>query len=264
MEIDWKLVKKKTLWDYDDLVGKLLEVLAYDLVNEHYNHTMAEAIDFAAKVQVGYLRGRSEALSIQMISANFQKLNDSGIGGYLDLVRRVESKEKCTGFLTQTGFSFEDLIEILNYLFRLVLPFKFPLRELFDLASEQQNSYYELTKREKLRSNLDILEKGRKTSGRAELCASTGIPAGFIESLVHKADISRLAYVRGKTVMHLCGGGYDTLGKIAGAELAEMEKAMEAYYKTLGKRLSDFQAVIPLDWMIGGAQILPRVVEVSP
>ncbi len=53
--------------------------------------------------------------------------------------------------------------------------------------------------------------------------------------------------------MHLCGGGYDTLDKISGAELAVMEKAMEAYYKTLGKRLSDFQAVIPLDWMIGGA-----------
>ncbi len=134
MEIDWSLVKKQTLWDYDDLVGKLLDVMAYDLVKEHYSHTMGEAIDFAAKVQDGYMRGRSEALSIQMISANFQNLNDSGISGYLDLVKRVESKEKCKDFLTQTGFSFEDLIQILNYLFRLVLPFKFPLRELFDLA----------------------------------------------------------------------------------------------------------------------------------
>ena len=64
--------------------------------------------------------------------------------------------------------------------------------------------------------------------------------------------------------MHLCGGGYDTLDKIAGAEPAEMEKRMAAYYHTLGKRFSDFQAVIPLDWMIGGARILPRVIEVSP
>jgi len=34
-------------------------------------------------------------------------------------------------------------------------------------------------------------------------------------TLVHKVDISRLAYVRGKTVKHLCGGGYDSLEKIA-------------------------------------------------
>ena len=32
-------------------------------------------------------------------------------------------------------------------------------------------------------------------------------------------------------------------------------------YRTLGKTLADFRAVIPLPWMIGGARILPRVVE---
>jgi hypothetical protein len=37
---------------------------------------------------------------------------------------------------------------------------------------------------------------------------------------------------------------------------------MEAYYQRLGKSLADFKAVIPLRWMIGGARILPRVVEV--
>ncbi len=68
--------------------------------------------------------------------------------------------------------------------------------------------------------------------------------------------------MRGKTVRHLCGGGYDTLDKIASADLGEMEQAMGAYYRTLGKSLADFRAVIPLGWMIGGARILPRVIEV--
>jgi hypothetical protein len=79
---------------------------------------------------------------------------------------------------------------------------------------------------------------------------------------VHKADISRLAYVRGKTVKYLCGGGYDSLEKIATANLPEMEEKMDAYYRTLGKSLADFRSVIPLSWMIGGAKILPRVVKV--
>jgi hypothetical protein len=79
--------------------------------------------------------------------------------------------------------------------------------------------------------------------------------------LVHRADISRLAYVRGKTIKHLCGGGYDTLGKIAAADRKKMEADMTAYYATIGKSFSDFKTVIPLDWMIGGAGVLPRVVE---
>jgi hypothetical protein len=79
--------------------------------------------------------------------------------------------------------------------------------------------------------------------------------------IVHKADISRLAYVRGRTVRHLCGGGYDTLEKIAAADPGEMEERMDVYYRSLGKSLADFKSVIPLSWMVGGAQILPRVVD---
>ena len=79
--------------------------------------------------------------------------------------------------------------------------------------------------------------------------------------LVHRADISRLAYVRGKTIKHLCGGGYDTLSRIANADLDEMTEDMTAYYASIGKSFSDFKTVIPLDWMNGGARILPRIVE---
>jgi hypothetical protein len=59
----------------------------------------------------------------------------------------------------------------------------------------------------------------------------------------------------------LCGGGYNRLGKIASADLRTMEEEMDAYYRTIGKSLADFKSVIPLQWMIGGARVLPRVVE---
>ena len=87
--------------------------------------------------------------------------------------------------------------------------------------------------------------------------STTRIPAADVIALVHKADISRLAYVRGKTVRHLCGGGYDTLERLANADLAEMEMKMDAYYRTLGKSLADYKAVIPLAWMVGGARNTP-------
>ncbi len=97
--------------------------------------------------------------------------------------------------------------------------------------------------------------------GREEFSRKTGVPEGFLIELVHRADLTRLAYVRGKTIKHLCGGGYDRLDKLADADLERMEADMTAYYESLGKRFSDFKAVIPLDWMIGGARVLPKVVE---
>ena len=84
----------------------------------------------------------------------------------------------------------------------------------------------------------------------------------FIFELTNRADISRLAYVRGKTIKHLCAVGYNSLDKLAGVELQKMEKDMAKYYATLGKKFSDFKNVIPLDWMIGGSKVLTRIVEV--
>jgi hypothetical protein len=262
MDIDWEQAKKLTLWNYEELVKKLLKTLTYRFVIEHYNHTMDEAGRYVKKVQEGYLQGRDEpAISDQML-ANFKKLEDLQVRTYLDLVQQVESRENCERFLKRTGFGFNALIETLNYLFRWALPFSTPLREFIDLDNLIDKSYFEILKEKRLGSNLDLLEQGRTRDGRSRLSQDTGIPDSFVTGLVHKADISRLAYVRGKTVLHLCGGGYDTLDKIAGADLGEMEKAMAAHYRTLGKSLAHFRAVIPLGWMIGGARILPRVIEV--
>ena len=43
MDIHWDMVKKKTLWQYEELIEKLLEVLEYNFVQEYYNHDMQAA-----------------------------------------------------------------------------------------------------------------------------------------------------------------------------------------------------------------------------
>lgn len=108
-------------------------------------------------------------------------LGDLGIPNYLDLVQRVDSRAKCDAFLQSTGFNFDGLIEMLNYLFRWVLPFKCPIRELVDTDDERGRTY--------------------------------------------------------------------------------LETFMKVYYRTIGKDFSDFKAAIPLDWMIRGARVLPRIIE---
>jgi len=262
MELDWDTVKKQTLWSYEELIKKLLKTLDYGFVLEFYNHSMAEAVRYAGKVQEGYLQGRSEPAIAEQMRTHFEALEGLQVKTYVDLVQQVEDKAKCETFLQRTGFPFSALIETLNYLLRWVLPFPCPVRELIDVKSPAQMEYLERLKRERLGSNLDVLERGRTQPGRIQIAKDSGIPGEFVTELVHKADISRLAYARGKTVLHLCGGGYDTLEKIADADLDEMEKAMDAYYRTLGKSLADFKAVIPLPWMVGGARILPRIVMI--
>ena len=263
MNIDWNSVKKHTLWNYEDLIGKLLGVLAYDFVQEHYDHTMKQAQCYAKSIRRGYLQDRGDMTAyVDSILDHLRNLETRWSGTYSELVHSVATRPDCVAFLRQTDFDFDPLIQTLNYLLRWVLPFKAPLREFIDIDSPVYADYLDALKRQRIRSNLDLLEVGRTDAGRVQLAITTEIPADTILALVHKVDIARLAYVRGKTVKHLCSAGYDSLERIANADPAEMEEKMGAYYRTLGKTLADFKAVIPLSWMIGGAQILPRVVTV--
>ena len=262
MKIDWNGVKAQTLWSYEDLITKLLRVLAYDFVQKHYNHTMRQARGYASDIRRGYLQDRGESTAtIDRIATHLEELEARGIGTYSELVHQVTTREDCVAFLQRTDLEFDPLIETLNYLLRWVLPFSTPIREFMDVDSELESGHLDALKRLRIGSNTDLLEAGRIEAERVRLASTTGIPVAFILALVHRADISRLAYVRGKTVKYLCGGGYDSVQKIATANLAEMEAKMDVYYRTLGKSLADFKSVIPLAWMIGGAQTLPRVMK---
>ncbi len=260
--VDWNSVKKQTLWCYEDLIAKLQDTLGYAFVQEHYNHTMPLAREYAIRIRQGYLQNQEGKTGfIDEILANLEKLETRKIGAYSDLIHQITTREECLAFIQQTGFEFDPLIQTLNYLFRWVLPFKIPVREFVDPDNDLERKYLDAVKNLKLGSNLDLLETCRFELGRVRLASNTGIPLGYVISLVHKADISRLAYVRGKTVRHLCGGGYDTLEKIAAATSPEMEEKMDAYFRMIGKSSADFKAVIPLAWMIGGARTLPEVVK---
>jgi hypothetical protein len=261
MEVDWDYVKKKTLWQYEKLIAKILDVLAYNFVQEYYAHDMTEAGIYAEKIRQGYLQNEKEAEFIGEITKHFKCLSLLGIRNYRDLVERVNTKSSCEKFLKETGFSFEALIQVLNYLFRWVLPFKIPVKELLDTMSDTNTTYLEILKAQKIRSNLDVLETFRSIKGRKKFGAETRMDQAYLLELTHRADISRLAYVRGKTIMHLCGGGYNTLNRLSNVEIVKMQADMSAYYELLGKTFVDFKTVIPLDWMIGGAKVLPKIIE---
>lgn len=261
MVINWDYVKEQTLWSYEDLIKKLYQSLNYPFVQKHYHHNMSEAIDYVNEVHAGYFQHRSDRTWIDSLITTFGWLKRVGIQNYLDLVQQVDNRDKCETFLRESGLGFPELIELLSYLLRWVLPFPAPLREFFDMEDQVEMAYFHTLKAQEITTNLDLLERGRTLQRRTQLSELTGIPIDFLLPLIHKADMARLAYVRGKTVRHLCGGGYDTLAKLADADLKEMEAAMSLYYQALGKQAKDFRAVMQLAPLVGGARILPAVVE---
>lgn len=261
MIINWDFVKQKTLWSYEDLIKKLAQTLRYDFVQAHYNHTMDEAIDYVNEVHAGYLQHRGDRVWLDGLITNFTWLKRAGIQNYRDLVQQIANREKCESFLKESGMGFPELIETLNYLLRWVLPFPTPIREFFNPADPAQMGYYQALKQQRILSNLDLLEQGRTAAARTQLADATGIPLDFLLSLIHQADLSRLAYVRGKTVRHLCGAGYDTLDKLANADREELTAAMHAYFDAQGKQFADYKSVIQLTALAGGARRLPKVVE---
>lgn len=261
MVINWDYVKERTLWSYEDLIKKLQRTLGYRFVQEQYNHSMDDAIDYVNMVQAGYLQHRGDRKWLDDLITNFTWLRRAGIQNYQELIDAVADREQCERFLYESGLGFPELIDTLNYLLRWVLPFPTPLREFIDTRDSTQMAYYERLKARRMTMSLDLLEQGRTAAQRTQLAAETAIPADFLLALVHKSDLSRLAYVRGKTIGHLCGGGYDTLAKLANADLPEMEAAMRVYYTSIGKRFEDFKSVVPLEMLVGGARILPLIVE---
>lgn len=261
MAIDWGYVKKTTLWQYEPLIKKLTKVLDYDFVRQHYHHSMTEAASFALRLQSGYVQNDKSVNFIDEIANHFRELGSLGIQDYWGLLERVDSRVKCEVFLQKTGFAFQDLIDTLGYLLRWALPFTCPLKELIDADLEAELKSLKAMRTWNVKSNLDLLDTCRTVAGRRQLAGEAGIDAELLLDLSHRADMTRLAYVRGKTVRHLCGGGYDSLAKLAAADLKKMEADMSAYYQTLGKSFADFKAVIPLGWMVGGARVLPKVIE---
>jgi len=255
---DWTYVKKTTLWPYEDLLQKLDVVLRYPVLRQVYNHSMPQAADFARRLfpDKELEAGESPA---EMIAA-FERLHTAGIRDWADLLVKVATREQCEAFVAGGALDFEHLIQVLNYLLRWGFPFYTATRELCDPENRQEMDAYITLKQQKLMCSFDLLEQGRTAEMRHELAQQTGLSLDFVSALVQRADLARLPYVRRKTILPLCGAGYDTLARIAAAELGQMEADMEAYFRARGKDWADYKSVIVLRLMVAWARALPSII----
>lgn len=257
MQPDWNYVKQTTLWEYEDLLQKLNAVLRYPVIRQAYNHSMPQAADFALRLFPENDQGVSEYTA--GILASMQQLHQSGVADWADLLEKIGSRKKVVTFLTQTPLAFEQLIKVLHYLLRWGFPFYTAIRELLDHDSPHEMPAYTILKRLHLACSFDLLERGTTAQQRADLAALAGLPQVCVDALVHRADLARLPFVRRKTILPLCGAGYNTLARLAAADRAAMDADMQTYFASLGKQWADYKSVIILRGLIAGARALPPI-----
>jgi predicted MPP superfamily phosphohydrolase len=253
--IDWNLAKKMTLWNYEELIKRIAEVFSYSFIQEHYNHNMKEATSYSEKL-LGYDLKHEKYVS--RMAKILKTLEGLKVENYADLIHRIENKEKCEDFLRKTKLPFEDLILVINYVFRWVFPRRLYLRELIDTENECHKIYIEKLRNRRIRFNLDILENGRTREGRKKLSKDTGIPESSILDLVNVADMSRLPYSNRKTVKHLLAGGYDSVAKLAQTDSERIVEDMRSYFERIVIRLSGF---VDLRGIAQWAKTMPIIVE---
>ena len=260
MQPDWTYVNKTSLWNYDELLKKLNDVLTYPVIRQAYNMDMSLAAAFCQHLFHGN-NIEADGYPAQIL-ATMTQLELVGVVNWSDLLCRISCRDDCMVFIGDNNLQFEELINILNYLLRWGFPLQIATRELLDHHNSLEMSYYEVLKQHKLMNNFDVLEQGQTGKGRSNLAEQTGLPQAFITSLAHRADIVRLPQVRRKTLLPVCGAKYDSLNKIACADLAEMESGLDAFFRSsMGKSWIDYRSLIVLKEMVTTARVLPVIME---
>jgi hypothetical protein len=260
MQSDWNYVKKTTLWNYEDLIKKLRVLMAYPVIWKAYNHDIAQATVFAIRLfpDTNIEAGEYPAQILDTIA----HLKLANISDWGNLLAKITSREACMAFVTENNLNFEKFIDLLNYLLRWAFPFLTASRELLAHENTLEMSYYPILKQHGLMNSFDILNQGYILECRGALAERTSLPQDFVTCLVHRADIARLPYVRRKTILPVCGAGYDTLAKIAAANLAQMEADLEAYFHRIqGIPWKNYKSVIVLRGMVAAARALPVLLE---
>jgi hypothetical protein len=260
MQPDWNYVKKTTLWHYEDLIKKLSVLKAYPVIWKAYDHDMAQATIFAMRLfpDTNIEAGEYPAQILDTI----MYLKPAGISNWGNLLTRIATKKACMAFVTENNLNFEKFIDLLNYLLRWAFPYLTASRELLAHENTLEMSYHPILKQHGLMNSFDISEQGYSVEGRRALAEHTGLPHDFVTSIAHRADIARLPYVRRKTILPVCGAGYDTLAKIATADLVQMETDLETYFqRSQGKPWKNYKPVIVLKGIVAAAQALPVIME---
>ncbi len=174
-----------------------------------------------------------------------------------DLVAKVERREQLEWFSQQSGVEAPDIAGLLKYLVYWVIPMGKYLNGLVKDDPDVLEAL-KILREAGVRTNLELLERGRSAAGRMSLSQASGFAGEVVLGLVHRADFSRLPWASKATVSNIIGAGYGSLAKLANADLQQLSQDFYRYGVSIGKNLK-FGNEIESNYKI--AKILPVVVQ---
>jgi hypothetical protein len=258
MGVDWSRVKELTLWNYDELISKIQQVLEYDFVQNYYDQKLKKVGKYTASL-LNYREDKKYEDYSRRNLNTLRQIEIFGVRSISDLLLTIHDPDELVNFLQYSSVDFEDLIVLLNCVLRWILPFARPIREFVDASDKVQLDHLTKLRKRGIRFNLDMIEACRTEKGREEMAVLTDVPRDFILDLVHRTDISRLPWIRGKSVVALASAGYNTLEKIANTTVDRMISKLKEALAASGKKFS--RSWIEPDGAIKQAKVLPKVLE---
>jgi len=163
-------------------------------------------------------------------------LHRAGVLNLLDLIARVETRERMQAFAEQSGVPAYDTVAVLKYLVYWFIPMEKPLGGLVR-DDPQTSEAIKALRGLGIRTNLELLQQGITAAGRKALAGSSGLPETVILELVNRADFSRMPWASKATISNIMGAGYNSIAQLASANPEQLYADFFRYGQAIGKNL---------------------------
>ncbi len=258
MSINWNEVERalKPIKDYEDLIRRWQASFGYPFVRTTYNFNMPRLIEYTQRLLGGDSRGRYTGYCT-WLTRSMTELQQAGVADLEDLMRRVGRRRLLESFSEESGVEADDIAAVLKYLIYWVVPMEKLLSGLI-FADPGRLEVVHILRDIGVRTNLELLQRGKNQAGRKELAEESSLPEAAILEWVNRADLSRLPWASKATISNIMGAGYGSLEKLAMADPERLYADFFDYGKAIGKNLK-FGNEIESSQRV--AKIIPTVVQ---
>ena len=258
MSIDWNAIQKAVIpiKSYEDLFTRVDTSFKFSFVREIFNFKLGRLVEYIHKSLGGDLDHRYGEYE-QMLTKVCTAMGKAGIGDVLALLQVVKTRQSLEDFFARTGFDPLDVVQVFKFLIYWFVPGEKYLSGLIQ-ADPQSRQQLEALRAIGIRTNLELLERGRSKTGRASMAKECGLPEAVVETHVNRADLSRMPWASKATIANILGAGYGSLAELADAVPEKLYADFYRYGESIGKNLKHGNEIENSHRI---AKIVPRIVQ---
>lgn len=235
MSIAWDKVQKalSPIKDFEDLSHRLYASFGYPFVSETFNFSLPDLVRYTEQLLGGDTRQRYTDY-LTHLTGIFAELHAAGVTDLRILIAKAESRSALEQFTDRSGVAAPDTVSVLKYLVYWFIPME---KNFASLVPDDLKDSATALRTAGIRTNLDLLERGRTSARRADLAAASALTESAALELVHRADLSRMPWASKATINNFVGAGYGSVAKLAKAPTEQLYADFFRYGQSIGKNL---------------------------